>query len=337
MSEQIAELTHQPDAEMAVDVGVIGVGSMGQNHARVYHQLPGANLVGVADADVDRAAAVAARHETNQLDVGELLDTVDAVSVVVPTAHHYEVARRCLERGVDILVEKPFVLEVSEGHELDRLAHRDGLVLQVGHIERFNPAVRAMFDVVEASDVIATTAHRLGPPVERTIDDGVIMDLMVHDLDIILALLDSSPVSIDAVRTQGGQYATAQLTFPDEIIASFAASRVTQRRIRQLDITAVDCQIAVDYLDQSVHIHRRSQPEYTRDDGSLRYRNESVIERPMVERGEPLKAELESFLEAVRNRDTPVVTGEDGIRIVELARRIGQLASRRVSTAGAHT
>lgn len=330
-----ATLTRPAEAIHTVDVGVVGVGSMGQNHARVYRHLPGANLVGVADADEQRAASVASRHETDPVPADELLRSVDAVSIAVPTAHHYEVARRCLDHNVDVLVEKPFVRDLEQGRELESLARRKGLVIQIGHIERFNPAIRALVDVIDGLDVIAASAHRLGPPVEREIDDGVIMDLMVHDLDVVLSLLDAWPTSIDAAGNRDGQYATAQLTFPDDTICTFTASRVTQRRIRQLDITAAECQVAVDYLDQSVHIHRRSQPEYTRDDGSLRYRNESVVERPMVERREPLRAELESFLESVRTRTPPVVTAADGIRTVELAERIERRARRHHAAEGA--
>jgi predicted dehydrogenase len=311
-------------ADESVRVGVIGVGSMGANHARVYRQLPEATLVGVVDWDEERASEVAARNGTTATSRRELLDRVDAVSVAVPTEYHYGVVSDCLDAGVDILVEKPFVHDLSKGEELARRARSEGVVLQVGHIERFNPAVEAALDISGELDVISVTSRRLGPPVERAGNDGVVSDLMIHDIDVVLTLADEKPSSITAVGCQEGRYASAQLTFPDGLVSTLIASRITQRRVRELEITTENCQITVDYLDQSVRIHRQSEPEYTRSEGTLRYRNKSIVEQPIVESEEPLKRELGAFIEASRNNQTPPVTAEDGLAALE---GVGQITA----------
>lgn len=307
-------------------VGVIGVGQMGQHHARIYRQLSNAQLVGVSDLDMDRAREVAVSNDTDRLDQSDLLERVDAVSVAVPTSSHLGVVQECIDAGVDVLVEKPLAETIEDGHRIVESAAREGTVLQVGHIERFNPAVQALFELKDGLDLISGSARRLGPPVDRPIEDGVIRDLMIHDLDVLMALTESRPSSIDAVAGCDEQYASALLTFPDGFVASLTASRVTHRRVREIDLTADTCQVDVNYLDQSVHIHRRSDPEYIRTNGNLCYRNESVVERPVVERGEPLKRELASFVQAVQSGATPVVSGEDGVAALEVAEEIRQEA-----------
>lgn len=303
-------------------VGVIGVGSMGENHARVYSECPDATLVGVVDHDSARAAEVAAEYGTETMSLEQLLPLVDAVSICVPTAHHYAVASECLEAGVDVLVEKPYVLNRTEGEELIELADANDALIQVGHIERFNPAVQALFDIMKDVDPIAVTARRLGPPTDRKIDDSVVFDLMIHDIDIFLSMFDADLRSISGFTRRDGQYASAQLELSNDVIGTLVASRVTQRKVRELEITTETCQITLDFIDQSIQIHRQSHPEYTREDGGLRYRHESVTERPMIETAEPLKLELEAFLEAVRERTQPVVTPEDALRALEIANEI---------------
>jgi len=314
-----------------VRVGVVGVGSMGRNHARVYDELEAADLVGVADRDAERASEVADAHATRAYDARELLDAVDAVSVVVPTAYHADVLADCIDAGVHALVEKPFVADVETGRDLAQRARTAGVTLQVGHIERFNPAVRTTANVVENLDVLAVDAQRLGPPLDRDLGSNVVHDLMIHDLDVVCALLEDTPGSVTAAGGHDGQYATATCTFPGDVVASFTASRVTQRKVRRLCITARECQVLVDYTDQSVEIHRSSAPEYVAGSGGFRHRTESVVERPMVDNGEPLAHELSAFLDAIQTDAEPVVTAADGLRALELATRVDDLASRRTA------
>ncbi len=302
---------------MTVRTGVVGVGSMGENHARVYAELPGVELVGVADADADRAAAVAAEYGTEAVPEDELRRRADAVSVAVPTAYHAPVVRRCIDAGVDVLVEKPFVDDAETGRELARRAREAGVTLQVGHVERFNPAVTALSDILPGLDVIAVSARRLGPPVARDISDGVVSDLMIHDLDVVRSLVDSEVTDVSAVAPDA-DHATATLSFADGTVADLTASRVTQRKVRRLDVVAAECLVTVDYLDQSVEIHRSSVPEYVREDGDLRYRHEGVVERPLIDSREPLKCELESFVAVASGDESPRVPPEDALAVLEL-------------------
>ena len=305
--------------------GVIGVGSMGQHHARVYSELPDATLVGVSDVNEEQAASVAAEYDTTSMDRDALLDAADVVSVAVPTQYHYDTVRECIKHGVDVLVEKPFVNDMERGRELAEIARSAGVTLQVGHIERFNPAARVLADIVPELEVVGITVDRLGPPVDRGGDDTVVMDLMIHDIDILLSLTDVDIESLTATA-HDERHVTAQFSFGDDSIASLTASRLTQQKVRQLAVTAESCRVNVDFISQTVEIHRHSVPEYVEADGDIRYRHESVVERPIVENGEPLKAELRAFIEAAREGTEPIVSAEDALDALKVARRIEEAA-----------
>ncbi|WP_231186438.1 Gfo/Idh/MocA family oxidoreductase [Haladaptatus sp. DYF46] len=297
-------------------VGVIGVGNMGRHHARVYRELPNTELVGVYDVDTEQAESVAEKCGTIVRELDELLDTADVVSIAVPTEYHHEMATKCIQRGVHTLIEKPFVLSRGEGEELIEMAEENDVTIQVGHIERFNPAVVALRNIIPDLDIISVTARRLGPPLDRQMPDSVVKDLMIHDLDILFWLINEQITSMAAF---GGkhEYATVDFQFEDGSIGSLTASRVTQQKVRELEITAQQCQVVIDYIDQTVEIYRHSLPEYIESDGEIRYRHESIVERPMVENTEPLKNEITSFLSSVRTGDEPVVTAEDGLQALE--------------------
>jgi len=304
--------------EEPLRAGVVGVGSMGRNHARVYRELRGVELAGVSDLDTAAAEAVADEFDARAVDLESLLDRVDVVSVAVPTAAHASVVEDSLDAGVHTLVEKPFVTDLSAGRALDRKARELGLTLQVGHVERFNPALRTAAKIVDGLDVIAIDAQRVGPPVDREERGDVVFDLMIHDLDIAASLVDGEPRTISASTTAGRDYATASVDF-DGVVGTFTASRVTQQKVRRLGVTARNCRLVVDYVEQSVEIHRSATPAYVEQNGDLRHTTESIVERPMVESGEPLKAELGSFVEAARTGEPPVVTAADGLRSVALS------------------
>jgi predicted dehydrogenase len=307
-------------------VGVIGVGSMGQHHARIYDELPGAELVGIFDADDERAREIAKKHDTDPMSMEELLPAVSAVSIAVPTQFHFDIAKQCLRHSVAPLIEKP-VLELPEkGEELRFLAEQADVPIQVGHVERFNPAVEVTLDIVQDLNVLAVNAERLGPAPDRTIDDSAVIDLMIHDLDIILSMIEGEPKSVTSAGVRENRYGTATIEFESGPVATLAASRLTQRKVRKLEITAEDCLVEVDYIDQSVEIHRQSMPSYVEEAEGIRYRHESIIERPTVPSSEPLKSELESFLDAVETGSTPEVSLSDGLRALELARTIEQQA-----------
>jgi predicted dehydrogenase len=316
------------DFPNSTNAAVIGVGNMGRHHARVYSELPGVNLVGVFDVNDEQAREVAEDHNTRAMNMEALLHAADVASIAVPTQYHADIADQCIDHGVDVLVEKPFVDDLPEGRALLDRADEAGLTVQVGHVERFNPAIRALSDIVADLDVIAVETQRLGPPPEdRQLDQSAVLDLMIHDIDVVLAIMGEDPDDVTARGVKSNQYATANLDFGDGTVASLTASRVTQQRVRKLAITAEECRVNVDYIDRSVEIHRHSLPEYIEDNGDLRYRHESIVERPTVETGEPLKNQLKSFVTAATTDADPVVSGEDGLRVLEVAREIDDLAA----------
>lgn len=303
-------------------VGVIGVGTMGQHHARVYSEMPAVELVGVSDVDEDAAQTIASKHGTEAVNRDELITKADAVSVAVPTRFHYEIATECINNEVAVLVEKPLVNDLEKGQRLKSLAEASGIPVQVGHIERFNPVIQTLSNVIEDLDVLAITANRLGPPPGREITDSAVLDLMIHDLDVVLSLLDADVNQVESVGIRNNTRTTALLTFDNGIVGEFTASRLTQRKVRTLEITAEDCFGEVDYIDQSIEIHRQSVPEFIEERGGLRYRHESIVERPTVSQGEPLRKELESFVNIVERGETPEVTIDDALRAIELAQTI---------------
>jgi predicted dehydrogenase len=304
------------------NVGVIGVGSMGQHHARVYQELNDVNLVGIADADPERASEIAEKHDTEAIETETLLEAVDAVSVVVPTQYHYDVVTTCLDEDVATFVEKPILGSLDRADDLLARVEAADAPVQVGHIERFNPAVTALSEIVEDLSLVSVRARRLGPEPDRKIEDSAVIDLMIHDIDIVLSLFDETPTSISGSDVREGRHASALLEFEGDRMASLTASRKTQRKVRTLEITVEECFIEVDYLDQSIEIHRNSVPEYIEKDGDVRFKHESIVERPVVQNGEPLRKELESFLEAVESGTTPEVPIQDGLDALSVALEI---------------
>jgi len=302
---------------------------MGENHARIYDDLDDAALTGVFDVSAERSRTVADRYGTRAMDLDALVDSVDLASIAVPTDHHYDMAVRCLRNGVDVLVEKPFVADPEEGRDLVSVAEQHDATIQVGHVERFNPAVQTLRSLVDDLDVMSVTARRLGPPPNREIEDTAVTDLMIHDVDVLLDLVDGSLVSYDAFGTAECRYATAALAFDSGVVGHLTASRVTQEKVRELTISAADCRVKVDYLDQTVEIHRASTPEYLEaEKGSeIRYRHENVVEQLTVEREEPLTNELRSFVESVATGTEPVVTAEEALDVLEVTKAIDRAAT----------
>ena len=283
--------------------GVVGTGHMGQYHVLVYAELPDVELVGLVDTDAERAAALAKQYDTQTFaDHRALVGRVDVVSVAVPTNQHFAVARDLLEAGVSVLVEKPMTPTLEEARALFAIAERTGAVLHVGHVERFNGAVDELKQIV--SSPILIESRRLGPFVPRVQKDTVVMDLMIHDIDIILNLVDSTPVQLTAqgasVHSEVADVATVQIRFASGAVATITASRATEEKIRTLAITQPDAYILLDYTEQDIHIYRRAAQEYTMNRGSIRYRRASFVEHLKVHRDNPLKLELQHLLGATR-------------------------------------
>lgn len=275
--------------------GIVGAGHMGQYHILVYAELWDVELVGVVDVDPDRAAAVAQRYDTRAFgDHRDLIGKVDVASVAVPTELHFQVARDLLEAGISVLVEKPITPTLEEARELYAVARRTGAILHVGHVERFNGAVQALREIVDRP--LLVESRRLGPFAPRVQKDSVVMDLMIHDIDIVLALVNSVPRRLAAagssIHSVLADVASVQMWFDSGTIATITASRATEEKIRTLAITQPDAYITLDYTDQDIQIHRRAAQEYTLNREAIRYRNASFIEHLRVHKENPLKLEI---------------------------------------------
>ena len=309
-----------------VRVAVVGVGNMGLNHARIYSELPQTELVGVVDVHESRAEACAARFQTGLFSTyQELFDKVHAVNIVVPTSLHYPLAMDFLKRGIHVLVEKPITVDLVEAKRLVEYARRHNLVLQVGHLERFNPAVMKLREVM--GQPIMMECQRLSCPTNRNLDVGVVWDLMIHDLDILIHLVNSPVVDITAmgvsVYSDFEDVAQVQLRFKNGVMASLVASRNSGERARQLKVTEETGRtLALDFIDQTLCARRPGMEG-----------RPLAPEQLPVEKEEPLRLELSHFAECVAMHKTPLVSGEDGKRALELAMQV--LA--RMKTVQAHS
>lgn len=308
--------------ERKIRVGVIGVGHVGQHHARIYRELPGVELAGIADIDPARLQEVKRVAEAPVFqDYRELFGHVDGVSLAVPTHLHAQIARECLDRGVDVLVEKPMTQTLEEAEELTDLAKQRGRILQVGHVERFNGAVRALHRIVKTPGFIE--CHRLSPFPQRGTDVDVILDLMIHDIDIILSLVKSPVSQVNAVGvpvlTDRVDISNARLEFASGCVANVTASRVSIERLRKIRIFQPDTYISLDYASQEITLFRRLPPDLASQPPQL---PRIVREEVVVEKEEPLRLQLMSFLSSIRERTRPEVSGEEAVEALRVASQI---------------
>ncbi len=311
--------------------GIVGAGHMGQYHLLVCAELWDIELAGVVDVDRDRAATAAARYGTRAFnDHRDLIGHVDLVSVAVPTEQHFAVASDFLEAGVAVLVEKPIAPTLEEARELFAIARRRAVPLHVGHVERFNGAVQEIKKIVERP--ILVESRRLGPFAARVQKDTVVMDLMIHDLDIVLGLVDSPPRRLaavgSAVHSPVTDVATVQIGFESGTIAIITASRATEEKVRTLAVTQPDAYIVLDYAEQDIRVHRRAALEYTLDRESIRYRRASFVEHVQVHKDNPLKLEIQHLVRAVRRaragQGVVLAEGED-LRSLAMALEIERM------------
>jgi predicted dehydrogenase len=303
-------------SEKKIQVAVVGVGDFGRNHVRVWREVEGAELVGVVDADAERARRVAAEFGTEVIHEADgLAGRVDAVSLAVPTAEHARLGCRLLEQGIDVLVEKPIAASLAEADELIAAARSNGRILQVGHLERFNPAVVAAEKIVTRP--LFFEVHRLGVFSPRSLDIDVVYDVMIHDLDILLALVSAPVTEVKAVGipvlTDKVDIAHTRLEFATGAVANLTASRVSTERVRKMRFFQEREYISLDYTRQdALRIRVRPGGEQPQMD----------FEKLPAQAEEPLRAELRAFLECVRRREAPRVDGEAGRRALELADRV---------------
>jgi predicted dehydrogenase len=307
-------------ANPGIRVAVVGCGEFGRNHARVYREMESAQLVGVFDADASRAAAFAQEFRTQTFSsLQEMQGQVDAASVAVPTAAHAEVGCRLMELGIDVLVEKPMAKDLRGADALLAAAKKHARILQVGHVERFNPAVLAVEPILNRP--LFFEVHRLGVFTPRSLDVDVIYDLMIHDLDILLALVGEPVIEVKAVGipvlSDKVDIAHARLEFSGGAVANVTASRVSTERVRKVRFFQQHEYISLDYARRDALRVRVKQPAI--EPG---VQPEFAFEKLAAEGVEPLRAELEAFLDAVHTRKGPKTNGTAGRAALELATRV---------------
>lgn len=320
-----------------VRIGVIGTGRMGQSHCRVYSNLRHAKFVGLCDANAELGKEIARRHEVAFFrDVDSLLENVDAVSVCTPTPDHFAIVKRCLDQNIHVMVEKPFTETLEQAEALKDAASKSKVVVQVGHIEKFNPAFIELRKVLEGMDVLAMTFNRLSPFQGSNVDVDVVLDLMIHDIGLVVDMFENEPISVDAhgfsVFTDTIDHGLAVLKYEPEVLLTLIASRVTEQKIRSISVTTREAYIEADLLHKTIEVHRRTLGDYVNHKNSVKYRQESLIERIVVPAVEPLFLELQDFVNCVSESKTPQVTAEDGYKALRfvLLLRDKVLESRKV-------
>jgi predicted dehydrogenase len=290
-------------------IGVVGVGHIGSNHARIYSELPNAELVAILDIDPARADEIGGKYKAKAVaSLNEFAGMIDAASVATPTSAHFSIARDLLAQGKHLLIEKPITEKTSDARDLAQMAAEKGLVLQVGHVERFNPVLSALEQRLTHPRFIE--AHRLSPYPNRSTEIGVVLDLMIHDLEIILHLVDSTLENIDAVGvpvlSRGEDIANARLRFASGCIANVTSSRISPERMRKIRVFQEDAYLSLDYQGQSGEIYRRVDGQITR-------------EPVAIEKEEPLRQQLASFVDCALTGGEPRVSGSHAAAALELA------------------
>ena len=301
-----------------VKVGIIGVGYLGTQHARILSYLEEADLRGVADIDFNKSMRIGNRHGVKYYDNFEdMLDEIDAGIVATPTSEHFSITQKLLKEGKSVLVEKPITETVEQAEKLIDLAKNNKLILQVGHLERFNPAVEAIEDLLSEPKFIEV--QRLGSFSARSLDIDVVLDLMVHDLDIIMALIKDDVKLIRSsgihVLSEKIDIANARLEFESGCVATFIASRVHQGKVRKLRIFEPTSYYSIDYIDQEVKVFPLNG-------------RQTDIKTLKIKKEEPLKKELQNFIRCVKDGKVSKVTGEEGLRALKLAHRVLSEAER---------
>lgn len=314
-------------------VGVIGVGHLGSLHARMFAEIGSAELVGVFDVNSDHMRSIAGELNTKTfLSADDLLQNVEAVSIATPTNTHFEIARKAIERGVHVFIEKPITKTTAEAESLLQTARRHHVKIQVGHIERFNPAILAL-DRYKLEPMFIES-HRLAQFNPRGSDVAVVLDLMIHDIDIIISLVHSPVEEIDAngvaVVSDSIDIANARIRFANGCVANVTASRISQKKMRKMRMFQRDAYISVDFLEGDAEVFRivgqnEESPGGTTKLGAIgagTMKRDIVYERPEVKEVNALKVELELFVDAVRSNRDPLVTGEDGLNALRVAHDI---------------
>lgn len=322
-------------ANNRVKLGIIGVGKMGTYHANVLSILnQEVDFIGVFDIDQGRAEHVANIYDTLAYESEEkLLDDADGVCIAVPTHVHYEVAKRALERGIHTLVEKPVSKSFQEATDLVQAAREKNLIFQVGHVERFKGAVLELRKIVEEPYLVE--ARRLSPWVEKDWDTGVVLDLMIHDIDIVLSLIKSDVVNIEAVgkvvKSGFEDVASAFLQFDNGAIASITASRLSETRVRTMSISQDRAFISLNFETQDINIYRGASASFFVSQREITYKQESIVERVLVQKENALKEELQHFAHCILDKSEPIASGEDDLKTLAISLHIVDKINEKIS------
>lgn len=311
-----------------IKMGLIGLGRMGKYHLNLYDEIPEVKLMGICDINEDevnkQSKLTGVRGYT---DFREMLDSVEAVTIAVPTKYHYEVAKECLLAGKHVLVEKPITTNLEEAKELFEIAKKNDLVLNIGHVERFNGAVMELKKIVNNPYLIES--RRVGPFSERMKNDSIILDLMIHDIDIILNILEDEVVDIQAlggsVYSNLSDFASVNIKFKKGTVANIIVSRVTQKKDRTMSIAQEDAFIYLDYTNQDINIYRQGVSQHIFGNKELTYKNEYILERMFVYKDNPLKLEIKNFIDCIDNRSCRVVSVEHELKSLEVALTVDSL------------
>lgn len=310
--------------EDRIKVGVIGTGSMGVNHVRSYASLKHiCDLVGLYDTDEKKADDIAQSYGIKSFSsLEEMLQEVDAVNIATPTSTHYDIAVKAVKKGIHILIEKPITSEIEEAEEILSMARDKNLTVQVGHIERFNPAIQALPGILEDENIIALDVQRMGPYDPRISDTDVIQDLMIHDIDVVNSLISGDIVDVQGfgrvVKSDDLiDYAVANMLMSNGVIATLTASRVTHKKVRKLSITTMKSYVELDYMQRKVIVTRRGGLVHDN-----KYQQENELEEIFSDEEEPLKAQLKHFICAVKNDTRPLINGSDGLEALRLTKKI---------------
>ncbi len=313
-------------------MGVIGVGNMGRHHVRVLSLLKDIELVGLSDINLERGLELASKYRTHFFEnYLELLPHVDAICIAVPTKLHYQVGMNCLKAGVHVLIEKPIAASISEAESLVNIAAETNCILQVGHIERFNPAFRELTKITQTETILALEARRMSPYSDRANDVSVVLDLMIHDIDLLLELTAAPVVKLTASGNMGVDssyldYVTATLGFANGVVATLTASKVTHRKIRSLAAHCQNSLIETDFLKNEILIHRHQTTNNSLGRSPLLYRQDGITEKVYTSNIEPIYAEIEHFVNCIRGGERPSVGGEQALKALRLASLIEQMA-----------
>lgn len=316
-----------------IRMGLIGVGRMGRYHLNLYDEIQDIQKAAVCDVNTEVISSLSLSNEVfTCADYRDLFDKVDAVTIAAPTKYHYDIAKDCLYAGKHVLVEKPITTDYNQAEELFEIAKSKNLVLHIGHVERFNGAVQEIKKLIDNPFLIES--RRVGPYVERMKNDSIVLDLMIHDIDIIIHLMNRDVIDIEAkgspVYSDLPDFASVTLVFDNNSIANILVSRVTQKKDRTMSISQQDAFIYLDYTNQDINIYRKGASQHVFGNKELKYINEYILERVFVYKDNPLKMEIKHFISCIKGDTSRIVTVEHELKSLKVALAVDEILRKRM-------